>query len=91
MAGKENKSAVNAPASPGAGGLVTVEVLHPIDYEDAQYGRGLHELDPDVAEFFLRLRVPNRVTGPQPVARLPLPSEPLKRGVKRDLDMKGND
>lgn len=88
MAGKENKSGVSAVASTGAGGFVTVEVLHPIVYEDAEYGRGLHELDPEVAEFFLALRVPNRILGKQPVARIPGPPDPPQKGAKVDLNVK---
>ncbi len=87
MPKNENKSTAEAPAAQGVG-YVTVEVLHPIVYEDAEYGRGLHELAPEVAEFFLALRVPNRVTGPQAVARIPGPPEPPKKGVKLEMNLK---
>jgi hypothetical protein len=78
MAGKETKAKARASAT--ASDIVTVEVLHPITYQGSQYMRGLHRLTRDVAEFFLDLRVPNRVAGPQPVARLPLPVEQPKMG-----------
>jgi hypothetical protein len=64
-----------------------VEVLHPIVYQDSEYSRGLHRLGPDVADFFLDLRVPNRVSGPQPVARLPLPAERPKMGEVKALHL----
>lgn len=63
---------------------MTIEVLHPISYGDSEYTRGLHHLPRETAEYFLAIRVPNRVEGPQRVARLPVPAEEPKRGeVKR--------
>ena len=78
MAGNGKKVTASARATTPV--IMTVEVLHPIAYQGSEYSRGLHRLTPDVAEFFLDLRVPNRVQGPQPVARLPLPAEQPKMG-----------
>ena len=78
MAEKGTKA--TAGAQDALPSVVTVEVLHPITYLDSEYGRGLHRLPRDVADFFLGIRVPNRVKGPQPVARLPLPAEQPEMG-----------
>ncbi len=77
-----------ASATAARSNTMIVEVLHPITYQGSEYSRGVHHLVPDVAEFFLAIRVPNRMTGPQAVARLPLPAEEPKRGEVKLLSIK---
>ncbi len=83
MAKKQAEAGASAPDVELS--VMTVEVLHPITYLDSEYGRGLHRLPPDVAEFFLSIRVPNRVLGPQPVARIPVQAGEPKMGVVKPL------
>ncbi len=83
MAKKGTEGTVSAQGVAAA--VVTVEVLHPITYMDSEYSRGLHRLPRDVTDFFLGLRVPNRLKGPQPVARLPVQAEQPKMGEVKPL------
>ncbi len=83
MAEKTKKATATTRAT--GSGAVAVEVLHPITYENSVYTRGLHYVPRAVADFFLSIRVPNRVEGPQCVARLPVPAEGPKIGEVKPM------
>jgi len=64
---------------------VQVEILHPINHDHKVYSRGLHDLDPELADLFLSFKDP---LSQAPIARLPETTEVSKGTVKDDPSKK---